>query len=60
MLNRQVISSLGDTENKGGGYLTLPVWVEYKHLGIQFTFTTALWEDNSNPISIVTIYKPVK
>ena len=48
---------LGDTPHKGGGKLTLPIWLRYPRFGLLITFATTTWEDYQSPISFITVFK---
>ena len=43
MKNQDVVKKFGDTKDKGGG--TLPIWVRYEHIGIEFQFVGKDWND---------------
>lgn len=36
----------------------MPIWINYEFLGIGFNFLTNDWNDNNNPITDITIFKP--
>lgn len=44
----------GDTKHKGGG--SLPIWVRYDHIGIEFTFLSKDWTDAANPIVHIKVF----
>ena len=48
----------GDTKDKGGG--SLPIWIRYDHLGLEFSFEFKDWSDPQNPINHIKIFKPTK
>jgi hypothetical protein len=53
--NQHIISIYGDTPKKGGG--TIPVWLAYDNLGLQFEFLGKNWKDDSNPLMLIMVYK---
>ena len=44
----------GDTKHKGGG--SLPIWVRYDHIGIEFGFQGNNWADTANPIVCIKVF----
>ena len=55
MTNQDIVRRFGDTPDKGG--YKVPVWLEYKKIGIGFTFLNASFTDAENPIIFITIFK---
>ena len=51
----EIICKLGDTKEKGGG--SLPIWLRYPSLGIEFTFIGKQWDDPHNPLAFITLFK---
>ncbi|CDW82229.1 UNKNOWN [Stylonychia lemnae] len=56
--NQDVVRRLGDSKNKGGG--SIPVWINFEHMGISFQFLNNDWADSANPITHITIFNPSK
>jgi hypothetical protein len=54
--NKQIVEKFGDTKSKGGG--SVPIWLAYKRLGVEFTFLGKIWEDLENPIIHICIFIP--
>ena len=55
MVNSEVVKIFGDTKDKGGG--SLPIWVRYEHLGIEFTFESNIWDKTDNAINHIKLFK---
>ena len=56
--NQDIVKKLGDSKVKGGG--SIPVWINYEHLGIKVEFLRSSWEDIENPLSSITLFRPTK
>lgn len=52
--NQDVVRRFGDSKEKGGG--SIPIWVNYEHLGLQFSFQNKDWSDAQNPITHIMIF----
>ncbi len=49
-----VVRIFGDTKHKGGG--SLPIWLRYDHIGMDFGFLFKDWADAANPIAYIKIF----
>eukprot|EP01122_Echinamoeba_exundans_P008973 TRINITY_DN3067_c0_g1_i1.p3 TRINITY_DN3067_c0_g1~~TRINITY_DN3067_c0_g1_i1.p3 ORF type:complete len:145 (-),score=14.69 TRINITY_DN3067_c0_g1_i1:1117-1551(-) len=60
MVNTDVVKLLGEPEGKPkpGGPAAMPIYVDYKSLGIQIDFLSASYEDRANPIGCICFYAP--
>jgi hypothetical protein len=55
MRNREIVMKFGDTKHKGGG--SLPIWIRYEHIGLEFGFQGKDWNDAENPIVYIKVFK---
>ncbi len=56
--NQDVVRKFGDSKEKGGG--SIPIWLNYEHLGLSFQFLSKDWADAYNPITHITIFRGKK
>jgi hypothetical protein len=52
--NMEVVRIFGDTKHKGGG--SLPIWLRYDHIGMEFGFLFKDWADTANPIAYIKVF----
>jgi hypothetical protein len=50
------VRRFGDSKEKGGG--TIPIWIRYEHLGVEFQFQSKDWNDTANPIEHIKLFLP--
>lgn len=60
MSNADVVGKLGEPEGKPNKGNVIPMFVDYTHLGIQIDFATKSFEDNTNPLTVICLYKPIE
>lgn len=58
MKNQDIVKKFGDTKDKGGG--TVPIWIRYEHIGVEFQFVGTNWSDIQNPIEHIKLFSPTK
>jgi hypothetical protein len=56
--NQDIVRKFGDTKHKGGG--SLPIWIRYEHIGIEFGFQGKVWADAANPIVYIKVFQKTK
>lgn len=58
MNNVDVVTKFGEPEGKPKEHNVIPIYVDYKELGLQIDFKSANYEEKDNPMSSICIYQP--